>query len=291
MWVYRKNSFSIFRSLSQILKMPIISEIQLGVLFNLSVAKKQNKDCCHKSIKLTLFQVYPPMNYKFRIISSKMCENKAWNITSLLRQHNQKIVIPIFCEPPQKMIKSIWCRLYNASHGFRVGSIRCNEYFITHFNMGKSVNQYEMKTSQKAGGVKQTVDIEQGIVNRLETMRKNLKSWWILRCCLYVLFRLNTYASGNWNMPLYIQISKIPSEKSYDSLLNELCLFCVSDDAHLTQIILEHLQWYRPIIHVCRWHCIRITIIFSENCFKKMVFVYIIYNHYYNFFRLTSLHW
>ena len=161
--------------------MPISSGIQLGVLFNLSVAKKQNKDCCHKSIKLTLFQVYPPMNYKFRMISSKMCENKAWNITSLLRQHNQKIVIPIFWDPPQKMNKSIWCLLYNASHGFRVGllSIRCNEYFITHFNMGKSVNQYETKTLPKAGGVEQTVDIEQGIVNRLETIRMNIKSWWI----------------------------------------------------------------------------------------------------------------
>lgn len=30
--------------------------------------------------------------------------------------------------------------------------------------MGKSVNQYETKTPSKAGGVEQTVDIEQGIV-------------------------------------------------------------------------------------------------------------------------------
>lgn len=29
--------------------------------------------------------------------------------------------------------------------------------------MGKSVNQYETKTPSKAGGVEQTVDIEQGI--------------------------------------------------------------------------------------------------------------------------------
>lgn len=50
--------------------------------------------------------------------------------------------------------------------------------------MGKSVNQYETKTPQKAGGAEQTVDIERGIVNRLETIRKNLESWQILRCCL-----------------------------------------------------------------------------------------------------------